>query len=169
MSTPHICPHCNAPAPNGTPYQPYCCVGCKTAHAVVSAAGLDGFYKLRGPTRLSAVGEPAQRRERLWLEQQLQQAEKKAGESELVPLRLDVQGLECAACVWLLEKLYLRRRPQGAVSIEINPAVGRIDLVYRRLLGSQTGQVAVTEFLDEAEQLGYRTGPAHKQSDAPAG
>lgn len=167
MSTPHICPHCNAPAPNGTPYQPYCCVGCKTAHAVVRAAGLDGFYKLRGPTRLSAVGEPAQRRERLWLEQQLQQAEKKAGESELVPLRLDVQGLECAACVWLLEKLYLRRRPQGAVSIEINPAVGRIDLVYRRLLGSQTGQIAVTEFLDEAEQLGYRTGPAHKQSDAP--
>ena len=134
---------------------------------MVSAAGLDGFYQLRDKTRLSAVKEPAQRRERLWLEQQLQQAEQKAGESELVPLRLDVQGLECAACVWLLEKLYLRRRPQGAVSIEINPAIGRIDLVYRRLSGSQTGQVAVTHFLDEAEQLGYRTGPAHKQSDAP--
>jgi Cu2+-exporting ATPase len=167
MTTLHSCPHCNAPAKDGTPYQPYCCVGCKTAYALVSAAGLDGFYKLRDKTRLSAVREPVQRRERLWLEQQLQQAEQKAGESELVPLRLDVQGLECAACVWLLEKLYLRRRPQGAVSIEINPAVGRIDLVYRRLVDNRTGQVAVTQFLDEAEQLGYRTGPAHKQSDAP--
>jgi hypothetical protein len=48
MTTLHSCPHCNAPAKDGTPYQPYCCVGCKTAYALVSAAGLDGFYQLRG-------------------------------------------------------------------------------------------------------------------------
>ena len=38
MTTLHSCPHCNAPAKDGTPYQPYCCVGCKTAYALVSAA-----------------------------------------------------------------------------------------------------------------------------------
>lgn len=169
MTAPTVCLHCNTPTPDGVPYGPYCCVGCRAAHALVSAAGLDGFYRLRGNTRLSAVGDRSAtpHPERLWLTQTFQQAEQRAGGSALVPLRMDVQGLECAACVWLLEKLYLRH--PGAASIEINPAIGRIELSYRRNdSGSATqGQAAVEQFVAEAESLGYRTGPAQKASDAP--
>lgn len=169
MTAPTVCPHCNTPTPDGVPYGPYCCVGCRAAHALVSAAGLDGFYRLRGDTRLSAVGDRSvtSRPERLWLTQKLQEAETRAGGSALVPLRMDVQGLECAACVWLLEKLYLRH--PGAASIEINPAIGRIELSYRRTDSGQVhqGQSAVEQFVEEAASLGYRTGPAQKAGDAP--
>ena len=99
MTAPTVCPHCNTPTPDGVPYGPYCCVGCRAAHALVSAAGLDGFYRLRGDTRLSAVGDRSAtpHPERLWLTQTFQQAEQRAGGSALVPLREDVQGRECAA------------------------------------------------------------------------
>lgn len=165
MTALSVCPHCNSPAETDTAYHPYCCVGCQAAHRLVRSAGLLNFYELRGTTRLSAVGRRGEARERLWLEPLFVDAERRAGTDELVALRLDVQGLECAACVWLLEKLYLKK--PGAARIEVNPAVGRIELLYRRSADSaQTGRAAVAQFLDDAESLGYRLGPARKDSDA---
>ncbi len=161
MTAPTVCPHCNSPAEADAPYRPYCCVGCKAAHALVESIGLSNFYALRGMTRLSAVGNRGEKRERLWLIPVLEQAEQKAGGADLVPVRLDVQGLECAACVWLLEKLFLKK--PGAARIEVNPAIGRIELCYRR---QQQGRTAVEQFIEDADCLGYRTGPAHKDSDA---
>lgn len=167
MTAPIVCPHCNAEVESSGAPVPFCCIGCKTAHGLLTAAGLDGFYRLRGDTRLSAIGARSNTpKERLWLAPLFDAAESKAGAATLIPLRIDVQGLECAACVWLLEKLFLRH--PGAASIEVNPAIGRIELSYRKTATQpQEGRLAVEQFLDEAEQLGYRTGPAHKDSDAP--
>lgn len=81
------------------------------------------------------------------------------GRSEVVRLVLDLQGLQCIACVWLLERLFARQ--PGAVRLTINPGVGRMELCYRR------GSTAVESFLDDAEALGYRAGSPRKQSDAP--
>lgn len=167
MTAPIVCTHCNAEVePNGA-YAPFCCIGCRTAHGLLTASGLDGFYRLRGDTRLTSIGNrTTEQKERLWLAPLFDVAESKAGQATLIPLRIDVQGLECAACVWLLEKLYLRH--PGAASIEVNPAIGRIELSYRRdPARPQEGRLAVEQFLDEAEQLGYRSGPAQKDSDAP--
>ncbi len=161
MPAPTVCPHCNSPAEADAPYRPYCCVGCQAAHALVESVGLSNFYALRGMTRLAAVGNRREQRERLWLIPLLDQAEQRAGASDLVSLRLDVQGLECAACVWLLEKLFLKK--PGAARIEVNPAVGRIELCYRK---QPSGRAAVEQFVEDADSLGYRTGPAHKDSDA---
>lgn len=167
MTAPIVCTHCNAEVEPGGAYAPFCCIGCRTAHGLLTEAGLDGFYRLRGDKRISAIGERhIAQTERLWLAPLFDSAERRAGPSTLIPLRIDVQGLECAACVWLLEKLFLRH--PGAASIEVNPAVGRIDLSYRRSPAEpEQGRRAVEQFLDEAEQLGYRTGPAQKDSDAP--
>ncbi|MFO0655071.1 MAG: HAD-IC family P-type ATPase [Polyangia bacterium] len=161
MTALSVCPHCNSPASSDAAYHPYCCVGCKAAHGLLQSAGLLNFYALRGATRLSAVGSRGEKRERLWLTPLLDQAESKAADAELVALRLDVQGLECAACVWLLEKLFLKK--PGAARIMVNPAVGRIELLYRR---TQHGRQTVEQFVDDVEALGYRLGPARKDGDA---
>ncbi len=155
-----MCPHCNNPVPPSSAYEPYCCFGCQTAHSLLRAAGLERFYTLRGEQRLTAVGARLNglpRAPRLWLLPLRTQAESAQG--ELVRLFLDIQGLSCVACVWLLERLFLQK--PGAVSLTINSGVGRMELCYRR------GSNAVETFLDDAEALGYRAGPPRKQSDAP--
>lgn len=154
-----MCPHCNNPAPEGAASAPYCCFGCQAAHTLVSAAGLERFYELRGAERLAAIGargEGQAKAPRLWLAPLIAQAEAAAG--ELVHLVLDIQGLSCVACVWLLERLFLQK--PGAVSLTINSGVGRMELSYRR------GNSPIEAFLDDAEALGYRAGPARKQGDA---
>lgn len=155
-----MCPHCNNVSPPDTPSAPYCCFGCQAAHSLLRDAGLERFYELRGAERLAAVsarGDGQARAPRLWLAPLRAQAE--AGHGEIVRLGLDVQGLQCIACVWLLEKLF--ERQPGAVSLLVNPGIGRMELRYRR------GSNPVEKFLDEAEALGYRAGPPRKTADAP--
>lgn len=155
-----MCPHCNSPTLPSAPSAPYCCLGCQAAHALVCAAGLERFYELRGAERLAAVGgrqKGEARAPRHWLVPLREQAESSGG--EVVRLVLDLQGLQCIACVWLLERLFARQ--PGAVRLTINSGVGRMELCYRR------GSAAVESFLDDAESLGYRAGPPLKQSDAP--
>ena len=155
-----MCPHCNSPTPQGAASAPYCCLGCQAAYALVRGAGLARFYELRGAERLAAVGARQDgqiRAPRLWLPPLRTQAESRPG--EVIRLVLDVQGLQCLACVWLLERLFTRQ--SGAVALTINTGVGSMELCYRR------DSPAVEQFLDDAEALGYRAGPPRKQSDAP--
>lgn len=157
-----MCPHCNNPIPLGAPSTPYCCFGCQAAHTLLRAAGLERFYELRGAERLAAIGARAEaqvKAPRLWLLPLKEQAEAGRGAGDIVSLVLDIQGLQCVACVWLLERLF--ERQPGGVSLSINSGVGRMTLNYRH------GSDAVERFLDDAESLGYRAGPPRKQSDAP--
>jgi Cu2+-exporting ATPase len=66
---------------------------------------------------------------------------------------LDIQGVHCSACIWLIEKLFVRRVGHG--SIVLDPAIGRIHIV----IGSNFDLVG---FVKEVEQFGYLLGPARK-------
>jgi Cu2+-exporting ATPase len=70
--------------------------------------------------------------------------------AELVHVALDVQGLHCAACVWVIEELF--RRHEGAVEVVVNPGAGTLDLTVRPGFHLRT-------YVDEVEQLGYLLGP----------
>ena len=67
-------------------------------------------------------------------------------------LTLDVQGIHCAACVWLIEELF-KRRPAGQ-QIRINPSLGKVELTWDPQRGD------LKDFLAEVEQFGYRLGPS---------
>ncbi|WP_289294434.1 heavy metal translocating P-type ATPase metal-binding domain-containing protein, partial [uncultured Reyranella sp.] len=41
--TAHACAHCGAPV-RGRGDDEFCCSGCASAHAIIGAAGLGGFY-----------------------------------------------------------------------------------------------------------------------------
>jgi Cu2+-exporting ATPase len=109
----HACAHCGAPV-RGRGDDEFCCSGCASAHAIIGAAGLGGFYA-RLEERRARRPEP--------LETDFATHARESGKGQSA-LELLVDGLDCAACVWLIESLLAR-----------NPAVtkARVHLSTRRL------------------------------------
>ncbi len=145
------CPHCGASS-SGAPagVAPFCCIGCQGAYAFLRAANLDRYYALRdGP------GRPVQRShapDHKWLTP-LVAAVLATPDGTTTRLDLDIQGVHCSACVWLLERLFARAPARG--SIVVNPAIGRIQLLVGRGFD-------LAAFVAEVERLGYLLGPARK-------
>jgi len=151
---PSPCPHCGAAVAPGARHAPFCCAGCREVRALLAEGGLDRFYELGGGRGVPA-SDAARARSFAWLEPLQAAAEGAAG---LARLDLDVQGVHCAACVWLMDELF-RRRPGGA-AFTVNPALGRVSLAWER------GRFDPTDFLSEIERFGYRFGPARKKAAA---
>ena len=72
-------------------------------------------------------------------------------------LELDIQGIQCGACVWLIEQLF-RRQPGGS-SIDVNPGRGRMQIVF------ELGVFRLEEWLHDLEALSYRAGPPRRGSE----
>jgi Cu2+-exporting ATPase len=146
------CAHCGFPT--GGPDERFCCPGCETVFGLLQAGDLTRYYELR----TDAAPVPARdhaRIDRTWLAPLLAELEAAGGVHRVA---LDVQGLRCAACVWLIETLF-RRRSLG-LSAELNPALGRLVLLVRPGFD-------LTGFVDEIERFGYQLGPARRDA-APA-
>ena len=115
------CAHCGETL-RGGPDALFCCPGGASAHAIIGAAGLGAFYRRLEQTR-------AHRPEPLDIDFA---AYAKPDGHGGATLELLVDGLDCAACVWLIESLLAR-----------NPAVprARIHLSTRRLSLAWQGSV----------------------------
>lgn len=141
------CRHCGLPVPPSAASAEFCCRGCESVFTLLQDGDLSRFYELGGG-RGRPVGQISSSRNRDWVEEQLSES---AG---LTSLEADVQGIHCAACVWLLQELWQRRA--GGVDMRLNPALGRMRLVFDRQ------QFDLSEFLDACESFGYRAGPPGK-------
>lgn len=148
------CRHCRNPVPAGAATAPFCCRGCEAVHGLLLARGFERYYDLAGdavgapPPASDGDGAPSHG----WLEPLLEAAPR-AG--EFTTLELDVQGVHCAACVWLMQETFRRR--DGAGSITVNPALGKVALAYR------AERFDPEAWLADVEAFGYRFGPSHKR------
>ena len=140
------CTHCGLPVPDERRSSPYCCAGCEAVHGMLAAEGLLRFYDLGGGAG-SAVGSAPRAAACDWLPE----LEAKATTGEAVRLTLDVQGLRCAACVWLLQTVFAR--VPGALDLRVAPSLGQATLLYR------AGSGAGAAFVRKAQQLGYPLAP----------
>lgn len=146
------CLHCGqSVAPSST--SAYCCLGCEAVHAALSDGDLLRYYDLRGE-RAEPVGDlHLERRDKLWLEPI---ADQLAACDKPTQLTLGVQGLRCAACVWLIQELF-QRESQGD-HILVNAGRGTLSL-----------HVAPTfplrRFIANIERFGYLVGAARDASD----
>ncbi len=152
---PDRCAHCGLPL--GRRWRadlgPFCCEGCRSVYALIHSEGLERFYDLKR----CATAPPGERRHEsfAWLEALL--AETPAWpNSTTKTVRLDLQGVHCTACVWLIERLF-ERHPAGS-ALRINPALGTVELRWDPEVGE------LQDFLAEVEDFGYRFGPPHKRS-----
>jgi Cu2+-exporting ATPase len=131
---------------------PFCCRGCQSVYAMIHEADLERFYDLAPNTRAPA---PSLNQDDFgWLEQFVDET----AVGETLDLALDIQGVHCVACVWLIEELF-KRNPAG-IQLRINPTLGKVDLRWDPSRGD------LRDFFVELEKFGYRMGPRTATSTA---
>ncbi len=151
------CIHCAQPLFSAR-FAPFCCAGCRSVHRLLRAGGLTRYYELRRGPGLPPVDLQTRRTDHKWLE--LLEASREQNRADQ-RVSLDIQGMHCAACVWLLEELFRRHSREDPGSIHINPALGRIEL----RVGPGFG---LTSWVQAVEELGYLLGPARASSPRPS-
>lgn len=145
-----VCIHC------GTPFRPtaqrpdFCCAGCQFVHDLIAKNGLSQFYELQEGGVQPVKSLVFQKRDYTWLEELVNEAEREP----IAKLRLDLQGLSCIGCVWLIERLFSRKA--GALSIRADSTLGQVDLRW------ESGALDVVEFARELQSFGYLLGPLGK-------
>jgi P-type Cu2+ transporter len=141
------CLHCKLPLATGST-SAFCCRGCEAVHALLTDAGLSRYYDLGGgeghPVAPSSVDHK-------WLEGIATRLA--AQPPGLTRVTLDVQGLHCSACVWLLDEMF-QRAPSSA-GILVNPTIGTVELTVGP-------DFPLTTFVNDIEAFGYRFGPPLK-------
>lgn len=145
---PRACLHCGATVEAGE-RSAFCCTGCESVYGLLRGEHLERYYDLRGPSGVPVV-DLAKRRDTKWLEAIAQRV---SACEEAARVELDVQGIHCSACVWLIEELF--RRQPGAASLLLNPSLGRMVLTIDR-------EFPLAEFVSKVERFGYVVGPKQK-------
>jgi Cu2+-exporting ATPase len=146
------CAHCGLPVV--TAGASFCCSGCEAVYGLLHEERLTRYYELQGDAGQPVPEVRDERADRKWLEPI---AARLAGEGGVQRLRLDIQGLHCSACVWLVEELFARQ--PGGLRLDLNPALGTVDLVF-------DARFALADFVVAVERFGYQLGPALKRAEA---
>ena len=115
-----VCAHCAAPAPGGSRF---CCTGCEAAFEAVRGLGLDAFYSRRRLDPAARVLRPDDTARHDYA------GRTKVGPDGTRELHLMVDGLTCAACVWLIESVY--SRVPDVVDARVNLSSGRLVLKWK--------------------------------------
>ena len=144
------CRHCAQPCPRG---QAFCCTGCAAAHQMIQQLGLGDYYeRVRDAAALPPRPQAAERGDLLRHVVTDAQGRKN--------LTLAVEGLQCGACVWLIETV-LGREPD-VLRGRINMTTRRLHLVWRG--EDERGGALVARI----EALGYRLVPYQARALAAA-
>lgn len=119
-------------------------------HSLLSSEGLTRFYELGGKTT-GAVGSTPRVPAFDWLPEW----EQRHTTQDQVRMVLDVQGIRCAACVWLLRAVWQRLGGDNVLYVE--PSLGRVTLRYNKDSG------IARPFLEMAARLGYPMAPPSRR------
>lgn len=155
------CTHCGLPTATARLGDlAFCCEGCRTVHGILQQAGLAGFYDLRdrldapasarpAAPQPQAVGRYAHFDDPAFLRDHLDRNVVSNGDQGAIELEID--GLHCAACVWLIERL-----PQLIDGVEAT----RVDFGRRRLRVTwNTTRARLSEIAGLLDRLGYAVSP----------
>ncbi len=141
------CLHCGEPVPGGVAGdRRFCCAGCAVAYDTVAGLGLEQYYARRSidpalrPLRPDADEPPTDH-----------SAYVRHGADGIATLNLMVEGLHCAACVWLIESV-LGRQP-GVVRARLSMTTRRLALAWR------AGEADANALVASVAGLGYRLVP----------
>ncbi len=149
---PRICLHCDLPIP-ARMQSAFCCHGCEAVYTLLHDDDeLERYYSLRRGPGAPISDRPDPSRDLGWLVDAYQDD----SSDEQKHLRLDIQGIHCSGCVWVLEKTF--HRHTGALKLITNPALGTVELWI-------SPEFPLREWLRSIERFGYRFGPPLKTSD----
>lgn len=163
------CFHCQLPVPAGSDIsvtidgedRAMCCHGCQAVAEAIVAGGMSDFYRYRSasPARpeelvpafldqLKAYDKPAVQQH--FIETAIP-PEQVAGEANSREVALILEGIVCAACIWLNER-HLGALP-GVLSVNINYSTHRARVRW------DNSQIQLSEILEAISRIGYLAHP----------
>jgi len=157
------CFHCGLPIPADADYRTrldgaerrFCCFGCQSVCSAIFEAGLQGYYQ-RTPegALLGPPPEPPKDIEIYDFDEVQQEFTTCSG--EIRDIHLLVEGIHCAACVWLIER-GLQRVP-GVLSANVNLAAKRLHLRW------DNRRSKLSDVLRALAKIGYSAVPYDPES-----
>ncbi len=154
------CYHCGLPLPGGAAVsssvggeeRAFCCVGCEAvAHAIVDR-GLQEYYRFREalPPRGDTDDQNGDRF-RVYDDPVAQASFVSAGDGDEREAALILEGVRCAACIWLSEQSI--QRVPGVLSAQVNYATHRARVRW------DARRTRISEILGAVAAVGYRAHP----------
>ncbi|MDH5572569.1 MAG: heavy metal translocating P-type ATPase [Gammaproteobacteria bacterium] len=160
------CFHCGLPLPDKNPFvetikgqeREFCCYGCQSVCKVIYDAGLEGFYQ-RTPEG-SLLAPPPETPKDLGFydldEVQSEFVTKLDVSAEARDIHLLVEGIHCAACVWLIERTLLRM--DGVMSCNVNLSGKRLHLRW------DNSRIRLSNILRRLADIGYAAVPYDQEA-----
>ncbi len=152
------CYHCGLPVEDNGDFtsvvageqRAFCCHGCRTVCETIYASGLQGFYSKS--TRSETLAPPPEVAAELTAyDQDDVQADYVDALTPQRTIHLLVEGIHCAACVWLIENAL--RRQAGVLNAEVNLTAKRLKLHW------DNSQVPLSQLLQALADIGYAAVP----------
>ena len=155
------CFHCGLPVPSGASHaamvdnrrQPMCCRGCQAVAEAIVAAGLTDFYRHRTTSsrRPEDLIPESLRGLELYDRPDLQKSFVRADGEHTREAALILEGIVCAACVWLNER-HVNALP-GVLEFRVNYSTHRARLCW------DERQVKLSQVLAAIAAIGYIAHP----------
>ena len=157
------CFHCGLPIPADAAFatvlegrnRDFCCFGCQSVCEAIYGAGLQGYYQ-RTPegVLLGPPPEPPKDIDVYDFDEVQQEFTSCSGDERAIHLL--VEGIHCAACVWLIER-GLKREP-GVLSVEVNLATKRLHLKW------DNSRAKLSDLIKALVRIGYSAVPYDPES-----
>ncbi|MDD5329954.1 MAG: heavy metal translocating P-type ATPase [Sulfuricella sp.] len=155
------CYHCALPVPPGAHYlvdiegaqREMCCRGCQAVAQTIVDNGLTDYYRHR--TSLPAAGQEVVPEEvqklALYDHPGIQKSFVRLEGEHVREASLILEGITCAACVWLNER-HLKQLP-GVLQVQVNYATHRARVTW------DDQAIHLSKILEEIQLLGYHAHP----------
>ncbi len=158
VSTPDGCFHCGLPLSERELFEAeidghsrcFCCLGCQSVCKVIYDAGLDGFYQ-RTPEGALLAPPPELPKDLAFYDLDEVQSEYVADLGEQREIDLLIEGIHCAACVWLIERT-LAGVP-GVIGANVNLSGRRLHLRW------DNSTIQLSHILAKLGEIGYAAVP----------
>jgi len=156
------CFHCGEPVPSGSGYfiryqgsaKPACCLGCQAVAQTIIDSGNADYYRLRTdmpPTPEAALEELKNLKLYDIPEVQTSFVSSDAEHENLREANLILEGIVCAACVWLNER-HLQQLP-GVLGVDINFSTRRARVRW------DNSKIQLSDILRSIQEIGYLAYP----------
>ncbi len=156
------CFHCGLPVPKGASYsveinneeQPMCCIGCQSVAQVIVDNGLTDFYNHR-TTKSTKPSDLIPAELQIYDNEALQESfvsiPNDAQDGSIREASLILEGIVCAACVWLNERNV--KQLDGVIDFRVNYSTHRASLKW------DNSKIKLSDVLKAIADTGYNAHP----------
>lgn len=148
------CFHCGLPVPGGTDFitpiqdtpRPFCCQGCLSVCKIIYDSGLEGFYDRTPDGQLLAPPpEPPKDIDLFDIDEVQNEYILQQGQQR--EIHLLVEGIHCAACIWLIERSLMKL--PGVMEVNGNLANKKVRVVWDNQV------IKLSDIIRQLSNIGY--------------